>query len=447
MSRATGRRVSQTEKPVETERRIASGRAAVLGIMVVGLTVAMLTVAGTTPRGIGRPVDNPDRVSLDQRTFSCTGGIAGTRIRNGSAGQPLRATARVGAKPVLITEDRTVARDAFAGQQARKGRSLAWLPCPEPQALWWFVGAGAAVNRDSVLTVTNTRTGAAVIDVDVYGDQGPVEAPGLHGITVAAGATRTFDLAEQAPALGNLAVRVMAKRGLVVASSAERYPLATVGADRFEWLPPQPEPTKVVTLAGLPARPSSSALLVVNPGQVDAVATIKVVGATGTFVPTGVLPLRIPPGAVRMLPISSLFDGKPMALRVISQQPVTATVRSVAARDIAFGTGVQTIRGTTSFAIPDGSGRLVLSSLKVAAPVRFVAYDAQGRVLDRRTVAVPQQSSVAVRLTKAMSYVQLTGDQPAVVAGFAVQGASGVASAGVSPAIQSVLLPQVRSGW
>lgn len=424
------------------------GRAAVLGLMVVGLTAGLLTVAGTTPHGIGRPVENPDRVSLDQRTFGCTGGIAGTTVRAGNVSEGLQKATKVGSKPELITEGRSLARDAFASQEARKGRSFAWLPCPEPQALWWFVGGGAGVNRDSVLTVTNTRTGAAVIDIDVFGASGPVKAPGLHGITVGAGATRTFDLGQRAPALGDLAVRVVAKRGLVVATSAERYPLSTVGADRSEWLPAQSEPAKVVTIAGLPATPSAAALVVVNPGQVDALATVKVVGATGTFVPTGVGPLRIPPESVKVLPVGALFDGRPLAVRVVSEQPLTATVRSVASRDVSFGTGVQTIRGTTSFAVPRGSGRLVLSSLKVASPIRFVAYDAKGRVLVRRTVAVPRQTSVAVRLTKATRYVQLTGDAPAVVAGFSVLArGGGVASAGVSPAIQSVLLPQIRSGW
>ncbi|HET6151525.1 MAG TPA: hypothetical protein VFE15_01140, partial [Marmoricola sp.] len=105
-SRAGGRRAIT---------RTSTRRAGVLGLVVVGLTLGMLTLSGTTPLGIGRPVDKPSVVSLSTRTFSCTGGIAGTTTVSGDVENGVSAPRAVTTTPATITVDRDLARDAFAG--------------------------------------------------------------------------------------------------------------------------------------------------------------------------------------------------------------------------------------------------------------------------------------------------------------------------------------------
>lgn len=424
----------------------AAGRPAVLGLMLVGLTVGLLTLAGTTPVGIGRPVDDVSRVRLDTRTFTCTGGIADTLARSGNIVDGLAKDTALDA-PTPLVADQDVARGAFAAQQAGTSRTLAWLPCPEARARWWFVAAGGAtVSHDSVVTVTNPRQGAAVIDIDVYGPKGVVEAPGLHGITVAAGASRTFDLARTAPSVGNLAVSVVAKRGLIAASAVDRFSIGGIGTTVREWLPPQTLPATSVTLAGLPANPDSAVLVVANPHRSEAIASVTAIGATGTFTPKALQPFKIAPFSVVALPVSVVLDGTPMALQVTSTRRLTATVRSVQSGDIAFATGVQVIRGGTAFAVPTGSGRVVLSSVGAAGEVRYVAYDAAGTVLVDKPVKVGEKSSVAVKLPAKASYVGLTSTTGDIVAGFAVTAGKGLATAGVSAAIRSIRLPAIRPG-
>jgi hypothetical protein len=439
MSRATGRR---------SAARINTRRSAVLGIVVVGLTFGMLTLSGTTPLGIGRSVDNPSRVSLDQRIFSCTGGIAGTTISSGNVRNGDARTQAVGSVPITITAPRDVARGAFAGQQARAGKGFAWVPCPEARARWWFVGAGGAVvTHDTVLTLTNPRPGTAVVDVSVYGPEGLVESPGLKGVTVASGAVRTVDLAKAAPGVGNLAVSVIASRGLVAVSAADRISPGSVGSTVHEWLPPQSLPALESTLAGLVPSPGSASLIVVNPGRTDAIVKVELIGATGTFVPKALPPFTVGPQAVATLPATAVFDGSPVAVRISSNRPVTATVRSVKAGDLSMSTGVRAIRGGTAFAVPQGTGQVVLSSLRTGATIRVTAYDARGRSMGQHSVKVPPQSSVAVPISPKVRSVALVADRPDVVAGFWVDGVKGLASAGVVPAIRSVRLPQVRPGW
>jgi hypothetical protein len=132
---------------------------------------------------------------------------------------------------------------------------------------------------------------------------------------------------------------------------------------------------------------------------------------------------------------------------VVSAVPVTATVRTVTGGDVAFGTGVRMIRGTTAFAVPRGKGQLVLSSLGPEASTAVTAYAADGTVLLDRTAKIPKASSVGLALPARTRYVRLAAQTQGVVAGFSVTDTTGVAAAGVVPAIRSVLLPVVRPGW
>ena len=432
----------------EEARGAPAGRTALLGVMVVALTAAVLTLAGTTPRGIGARVQAFERVELDQRTFACGGGIPGATAGHGNVEDGLGPAVPIGAEAQVFDDDKDVALGAFAGQESRSKDWLAWLPCPEPRARWWFVGAGAAtVSHDTVLTVTNPRPGQAVLDVNVFGTDGPVEGPGLHGITVPAGSTQVIDLAKAAPAVGDLAVSVVARRGLVSVAAVDRFAPGFVGKAVQEWLPGQSLPSTALTMTGLPVRPDHATLVVANPRDVDAVVSVQVVGATGTFTPKDTPTLTVPARSVASLAIESVFNGEPVAIRVSAEQPVTAAVRTVTGGDVAFATGVRPVRGSTAFAVPKGSADVVLSSLGPASSVQLTAFAASGKQLLDKAVAVPKAASVATRLPAGARYARLVATTPDAVAGFSVTDPAGIATGGVSPALRSVLLPVVRPGW
>jgi hypothetical protein len=424
------------------------GRSAVLALAVVALVAAALAVAGTTPRAIGTPVQTFQRVELDQRTFTCAGGLPAAIAVHGTLGAGAAPPAAIGADPQQFDVDQAAALGAFAGQEARTADWFAWLPCPETRARWWFVGAGAAaVTHDTVLTITNPRAGQAVLDVDVLGPHGPVSSPGLHGLTVGPHSTTVLDLAKVAPTVGELGVSVVATRGLVAISAADRFAPGVVGKAVREWLPGQPVPSRSVIMAGLPPNPDSATLVVANPGQVEAVVSVEAVGATGTFAPQDGATLTVPPGSTATVPVRSVFDGGPLAIRVTSPQPVAATVRTVTAGDVAFATGVRPVSGSTALAVPSGTVRLVLSSVGPASSTTVTAFSAKGEELLDRVVAVPKAASVATSLPPATRYVRLSASTPDAVAGFSVTAPQGMATAGVNPALGSVLRPVVRPGW
>jgi len=425
-----------------------AGRTTLWAAVVVALTAGFLALAGTTPRGVGAPVQTFKRVQLDQRTFSCAGGIPGSKAIHGDVPGGVAPPADIGDQPVVVDVHDGNALEAFAGQEARKAHWLAWSACPEPRPRWWFVGAGAAtVSHDTVLTLTNPRVGQADVDIDVYGPNGPVAAPGLHGVTVAAGGTRVIDLAKAAPSVGDLAVNVVATRGLVAVSAADRFAPGVVGKAAQEWLPGQWLPAPSVTLAGLPPKPDQATLVVANPGQDAAVVSVEVIGTGGTFAPKDIDTLTVPPGSVATASLRSVFNGEPLAIRVKAPHPVAATVRTVTGGDVAFASAVRPIEGTTALAVPEGSGQLVLSSTGKKGKVSVTAFSGAGKALLDKAVAVPGASSVATALPPGTAYLRLVASGSDAVAGFFVSDPAGMATGGVVPAIRSVLQPVVRPGW
>lgn len=424
-------------------------RTAVLGVLLVVLTAGALAVAGAAPRDVGAPTQAFQRVQVDQRTFTCAGGVPGATAVHGTVTEHVAPAVPIGEQAEQFTVSRADAVGAFAGQEARTADWLAWLPCPEARARWWFAGAGAAaVTHDTVLSISNPRPGQAIVDVDVLGPRGPVTAPGLHGLTIAPNATTTVDLAKVAATVGELGVSVVASRGLVAVSAADRFAPGVVGKSAREWLPGQPSPSRSLTLAGLPPKPDTATLVVANPREVEAVVSLEAIGSTGTFAPKQDATLTVPPGSTATVPVRSLFDGGALAIRVNSPQPVVATVRTVTGGDVAFGTAVRPVSGSTALAVPAGPARLVLSS--VGAPtttVSLTAFGAGGQVLLDKEVTVPESTSVGVPLPRSTRYARLTAAGPGVVAGFSVTTGGSVATAGVSSALRSVLRPVIRPGW
>lgn len=443
---------SQSPRPparrrVRTEGFRAAGAPGLTALMVVALTAGMLALAGTTPKGVGTPVGEIAQVDLEQRIFVCDAGLDASTVRRGSTVAGPEA-APTGEKPFVLDVGRARAETAYAAQQASTRLWSAWLPCPEPRARWWFTGAGASVVHDTKLIVTNPRPGAAIVDLDVFGADGPVDAPGLHGQTIPGGENATFDLARVAPAAGDLAIRVIAKRGLVTVAATDTYSPGSIGKSVREWLPATAQPATSTTLTGMPTRVDAAALVVANPGDQEAIVKVQVIGTRGTFAPKGIEPVTIGPESVATMPLSSVFDGTALAIKVTSEQPVAASLRVNESGDIAYATGVGPIRDTTAVAVPGGGrGQLVLSSIGEAGLVTVTGYDARGKQVLRKKVAVAAQTSVAVVLSTKVTALRLEAAAPTTVGGLVVVTRRTVAAAGIDSAARSIKLPVVRPGW
>lgn len=473
MSRAQGRRVAgrPPHQEATAQGRPGPRAGALLAVLVVVLTVATLVAAGAVGRAAGTRPAVSSRPDVGERSFVCTGGLPGTRAVAGTAGsrgsvtvdgRSRQAATFAVPRPLHVLADPESAADAYAAEGAATARWLAAAACPEPRPGWWFVGAGATDGHDTVLTVANPRPGSAIFDVDVFGPHGLVDAPGLHGLTLASGRTRTLDLARVAPATGDLAVRVRTSRGLVSVGAAESWSPALIGKQVREWVAPQPAPSREVNLTGLSGGGSSS-LVVANPGEREAVVHLRLVGKNGTYQPTSHASVTISPGEVSDVDVSDVVRPGTAAILLEANVPVVATLRSVHGNDEAYAAATGPLRGTAVVGVPPvGRAGIVLVSVpptQDASPGRQARQPARGaraelrilgkggRQLGSRTAAVPASGSATVPLRRGTRAVAVSASGGDVVATVVLRSGPGIATLPVASSLTQQRRPGVLPAW
>jgi Family of unknown function (DUF5719) len=272
-------------------------------------------------------------------------------------------------------------------------RGLATAACTAPSSHQWFVGAASTPQRSGVLQLSNPTPGVAVVDLALYGPNGPVEAAGAHGLAIAPGEETSLPLDNLATGIHPLAVEVTARQGEVAASLADirQGVLDPAGVDL---LPPSAEPSRTTVVTGIPRQGGEHTLAVANPGPSPAVVHIEVLGPRGAFTPTGLQSVEVPAHAVAETRVpAEALDGDVLGLRLTSDQPVTAGVLTASGNplpDHAFAASVTPTSSLTATPVLPGlRGRLVLSGAgHTAAIVDVLTYSERGTRLTHRTLDV-----------------------------------------------------------
>lgn len=340
------------------------------------------------------------------------------------------------------------AAGAFASRADASAGALAVAGCVPPRARWWFVGAGAGLDHDSVLSLANVDPGPAVVDVRVLSSDGEVETVGTRGITLGPGESRSIPLADVAPQRDEIAVAVAATRGRVSAAVADRVADGPAAPDGREWLPASEVPSRVVRLAGVPAGARDRTLLVGNPSELEALVDVEVSGPRGTFTPTAARTISVPPGSVVSVDSGDLVAGEDAAaLRVRSQVPVVAALRSRTRADHAYaGTVLPLAEPAVAPVVPRAAGRLQVSAGAGGAEVSVSAWSAAGRELDQERLEIDPAATVEVPVARRAAYVVVTPERGNVSGAVTYSGPAGVAVLPLVPLPVRVALPVVVPG-
>lgn len=381
-------------------------RSRILALLVALATGAALWVAGAGGRA---STDTPDAVSAQRvaRSLACVTGLPGGQAVTGAlqgkvvGDLPIRRglVDLAGREPgFTVRAGVGASASTFASQSAKTGRWYAAQPCAEPSRQQWFLGAGGSRLHHSTLVLANTRSGEAVVDVRVYGAEGELDVPGLRGLSVGDTPVR-LDLAEVAPSVEDLAVSVVAVRGLVSASVVDE--LAPAAADRpvTEFLPGQSEPGTDLVLGGLPERPTDATLSLLNTGESAAVVEVRLIGKDGTFTSTQAKPVTALPGKLVQVPVPSAGRQGASGVRLVSPEPMAAAIRSFSRGDVVQGTPLGALGDSALIGVPAGAaGTLRLfnpgEDEPVTATVQFAA--AEGRILGTERVEVAPGTAVSV---------------------------------------------------
>lgn len=429
---AVGRR-----RVVETTR----GRPSPLTILAV--VIPLLTVAALA---VVRPADEapttraPADAPLDRTTAVCPPRLPGAdEVRFGSSGLAsgdlaLRVgrgedTETLAGGVAARTERQYVVVGASGGTApglvvSRSGAGSA-LGCDSPAPERWFTGVGASAEHASTLTLVNPDKGPAVADVTVWDGRGIVDVPALRGVRVPGGRSTSFDLATVAPNRDALAVRVMVTRGRLASSVVDVVDPVGRDAPVREWLPAQSAPATTSYVAGVGTSPADRVLTLANPGDSEVRVTLKLASEESEFAPSGVEEVTLEPGSVSEVDLSGVLRGPALqgvqALRLEATGPVTASLRTIAATDLALAAAGSTVTGETAVALPDGSKRLVLVGADAPGVVTLRAWDADGSpVVRERRVEIDPATASRLRLPDDAALAVVGVERTGVVAALEV---------------------------
>jgi len=214
--------------------------------------------------------------------------------------------------------------------------------CATPTADSWIVGGSTATGRTSVLTLANPTEVAATVSLDIFGEAGPISAPGASGIVVAPLSQQVVPLAALAPDTASPVIHVTSTGGLVVASLQESVVrgLEPAGADIVA---ATAKPAASVVIPGLvvttvddieariAADPERNADLVTAvrvfvPGNAPGTATVSVIPENGADGGAS-FPVDVPARTVLDISLQGIEEGS-YSVSITSDVPLVAAVRS-----------------------------------------------------------------------------------------------------------------------
>ena len=346
---------------------------------------------------------------------------------------------------VVVDATGDLAAGVFGDRVDRSGTATAVGRCVAPRAEWWFTGAGAGLDHASTLELTNADPGPAVVDVRVLGEDGPIETVGTRGITIAPGETRTIALVDVAPQNDEVAVHVQASRGRVAATVTDTFAARAAGPEGLERVPAAELAGRRVRLAGVPARAGVRTLVVANPSDSEALVDLEVAGPRGSFVPTGFETLSVPPGSLRVIGAADLLTGKDAgAVRLSSQVPIVAGLRSASGGDHSYAAPVQPLADPAVAPVLDGARTIVqVSGGSGGATVEIEGFARDGRRTEKKEVVVDPGATTTWGPAKDTDYVLVTPVRGTVYGATTYSGRSGMSTVPLVSVPLRVRLPGV----
>lgn len=267
-------------------------------------------------------------------------------------------------------------RILISGAQAQTANEgdfvgVAAAACASPSADAWLVGGATVVGRTTLLTLSNPTEVPATVDLELFGEAGPITAPGTSGIVVPASGQRVLSLAGFAPEVESPVVHVTSTGGQVVAEMQESIVRGLVpgGVDVFG-ATVQPSLDTVIpglTISGaadiennLGIGPGyedlQTVLRVFVPGEQDATTSVRVIPEDGVSTGTA-FEFTFDAGRVMDVPIPELADGR-YTVRVESDVPLLSAARSSVAAgqktDFAWLAASPVLEGVAQVSIAPG---------------------------------------------------------------------------------------------
>lgn len=282
-----------------------------------------------------------------------------------------------------------------------------WAPCQAPATSGTVLWPDAS---KAELRLTNPDATDASVDLILTGPDGEISAVGARDIALSPGQTR------------QVAVSVLARGvdGPVVAhwsTSRGRALAVGVTAGTVHFASPSTTPATEHTLPGL-ARGGKPTVLIANPGEERATASVAFHGPSSTFTPSGGEDISIPARSVVAVALDAGTAGEPGAFTVESDVPVAASLHSATGdADAASGGAVQD--SALTGVVPAGS-TLQLTNLGASRTKATVTLDGA----EQEAIVEPGTTGTLPVSGEGGVAVSVAADQPLVGAAVTKKGAA-----------------------
>lgn len=375
-----------------TAKRLVMGFAGLVSAGICAVVIAAAVVV-PLPSVHGKAASIVVAPTSGSTTKICPGGLLDVVSRNGNASAyeafatPNR---QVSASPVAATSTPVSAPDdeattpsflpqlvsvpasgnpaspnLVAGAQSQSAQSdvisgLAVSACGDASTDQWLVGGSTEVGRNSLLLLTNPLGVEAMVSLEIFGEKGAVETPGMSNIVVAPRSQKILSLAAFAPNVVEPVVHVTTSGGQILATIQQTV-TRVVTPSGVDYVQPGSAPATQqvipgVTLTGQASQNSEGgqvlsdlapAIRVLIPGKVDAMVTAQIIGSSGK---PYIVKTKLTAGQVLQLPFLNVPDGT-YTVVVSSSVPIVASARTVT----STGTKVSNAPATTAVGEDGGS--------------------------------------------------------------------------------------------
>ncbi|MER7573407.1 DUF5719 family protein [Streptomyces sp. NPDC126514] len=252
-------------------------------------------------------------------------------------GKPVTGDASGADSPALIGTAEGKSAPGWTVQQttevtAGTGRGLQGVNCTAPDTEFWFPAASTATDRTDYVHLTNPDDSAAVVDIELYGKDGPLETTIPDGITVPPHSTEPVLLSTLVDEKQtNLTAHVSVRSGRV--GAAVQALDDKLGGD---WLAASTDPAGSLVLPGIPEDATAVRLVAFTPGGSDADLKVQLASPSGLITPAGNETLHVKSRMTSAVDLGDLTRGEAGSLVLT---PTGRSVPVVAALRVVRGKG------------------------------------------------------------------------------------------------------------
>jgi hypothetical protein len=213
--------------------------------------------------------------------------------------------------------------------QSRKGVWAGSVLCTAPATSQWFVGGTSDVSSKGVVYLVNSGQSASIADIFTWSENGE---QAVKTISLKANSSAAVKLDSLAPGDSNIVVQVVARSGRVNSFLIDERVkgLQRLGGDSVNAIS---APARKLVITGIAQqlvnkKSPNHYLRLFVPGVADANFTLEFLSSNGRFIPTGFNERKLASGKVVELKLTPEVAKGAFAIKLTSDQPLLAAIRS-----------------------------------------------------------------------------------------------------------------------